>query len=343
MQRLSAYSPSTLHRLLAQCTSRTMAFHSQKETYDFNTPSDSLNRTSTNRTLYRRYSIESIQSFRGSISNSSVHNTSTAATREDLFDFSEHGPGGFPSTSHRKSFHSLQKPTFPIRNESIRTIYEAGSTRSSTATSTSQEIRSLKIPSFEDEDESPLPSTPRSSVHNPSPLPEPSPSSSGTVTKEDKGGRSNWNEYSPVSSSGSQPGTQASTIRPPVASPLPSSYSPAVEYHQHAHSGFVSESTETHAQTTAPPPVESSLHSTSTVPTSSSSSKTEGYPMTGRVRALYTFEPTESNELGFEKGDVIMVLNRDYKDWWRGQLRGRTGYFPANYVVRLHATSTCLC
>jgi hypothetical protein len=58
--------------------------------------------------------------------------------------------------------------------------------------------------------------------------------------------------------------------------------------------------------------------------------------MTGRVRALHTFEPTESNELGFEEGDVIMVVNRDYKDWWRGQLRGRTGYFPANYVVRLH-------
>ncbi len=53
-----------------------------------------------------------------------------------------------------------------------------------------------------------------------------------------------------------------------------------------------------------------------------------------RVRALHTFEPTEPGELGFEKGDVIKVVDRGYKDWWRGQLKGRTGIFPVNYVVR---------
>jgi signal transducing adaptor molecule len=63
-----------------------------------------------------------------------------------------------------------------------------------------------------------------------------------------------------------------------------------------------------------------------------------------RVRALHGFEPTEPNELAFEKGDVIKVVNREYKDWWRGQLRGRTGIFPVNYVVRLHAhLYPCLC
>lgn len=54
-----------------------------------------------------------------------------------------------------------------------------------------------------------------------------------------------------------------------------------------------------------------------------------------RVRALHKFEPTEPGELGFAKGDVIKVVDRGYKDWWRGQLRGRTGIFPVNYVVRL--------
>jgi signal transducing adaptor molecule len=52
-----------------------------------------------------------------------------------------------------------------------------------------------------------------------------------------------------------------------------------------------------------------------------------------RVRALHKFEPTEPGELGFEKGDVIKVVDRGYKDWWRGQLRGKTGIFPVNYVV----------
>src|SRR6266849_2137759 len=158
-----------------------MAFPSGKETYDSNTPSS---RTSMNGAskpaLYRRSS--NTQSYRGSISNSSVHTTSTTATRKDLFDYSEQSPGGVASISHRKSFHSLEKPTFRFRNQSqstVGTIRQAGSARSSTATSASkQEIYSLNIPSFEDEDEFLLPSTPRSSVYNLSMLPEPSPSSS---------------------------------------------------------------------------------------------------------------------------------------------------------------------
>jgi hypothetical protein len=63
-----------------------------------------------------------------------------------------------------------------------------------------------------------------------------------------------------------------------------------------------------------------------------------------RVRALHSFEATEPNELTFEKGDIIKVLNRDYKDWWWGQLNGLAGVFPVNYVVRLRANfCVCLC
>lgn len=54
-----------------------------------------------------------------------------------------------------------------------------------------------------------------------------------------------------------------------------------------------------------------------------------------RVRALHTFEATEPGELPFERGDVIRVVDRAYRDWWRGQLRGRTGIFPVNYVEPL--------
>ncbi|KAL1917204.1 uncharacterized protein VTP21DRAFT_4860 [Calcarisporiella thermophila] len=51
-----------------------------------------------------------------------------------------------------------------------------------------------------------------------------------------------------------------------------------------------------------------------------------------RVRALYDFVPTEQGELGFQKGDVIRVLESHYRDWWKGQLQGRIGIFPVNYV-----------
>jgi len=65
-------------------------------------------------------------------------------------------------------------------------------------------------------------------------------------------------------------------------------------------------------------------------------------PVVTRVRALHTFEPTEPGELAFEKGDVIKVVDRGYKDWWRGQLKGRTGIFPVNYVVRSSFAPTSL-
>ncbi|OAX33325.1 hypothetical protein K503DRAFT_663610, partial [Rhizopogon vinicolor AM-OR11-026] len=63
-------------------------------------------------------------------------------------------------------------------------------------------------------------------------------------------------------------------------------------------------------------------------------------PVVTRVRALHTFEPTEPGELAFEKGDVIKVVDRGYKDWWRGQLKGRTGIFPVNYVEPLPEPTT---
>lgn len=52
-----------------------------------------------------------------------------------------------------------------------------------------------------------------------------------------------------------------------------------------------------------------------------------------RVRALHSFEPADAGELAFDKGDVIRVVDRTHKDWWKGQLKGRTGIFPVNYVV----------
>ena len=133
-----------------------MAFPSRRETYDSNTPSDLSSRTQYRRSPKRT----TIQSDRGSISNSSVHTTSPATIYEDLFNYldSEQHSGGVYSISDSKSLHSLEKPMFRFRNQSessIGTISEAGSARSSIAASTpKQEIRSLNIPSFEDEDES---------------------------------------------------------------------------------------------------------------------------------------------------------------------------------------------
>ncbi|KAJ1886140.1 hypothetical protein LPJ66_009777, partial [Kickxella alabastrina] len=54
-----------------------------------------------------------------------------------------------------------------------------------------------------------------------------------------------------------------------------------------------------------------------------------------QVRALFDFTPTEPGELGFFKGDVITVLDQKYRDWWKGELRTKSGIFPANFVQPL--------
>lgn len=51
--------------------------------------------------------------------------------------------------------------------------------------------------------------------------------------------------------------------------------------------------------------------------------------------ALYTFEADQPGDLGFKKGDIITVTQKSEStdDWWTGELHGRTGIFPANYVT----------
>jgi hypothetical protein len=112
-----------------------MRFSSRDETRDSNTPSGSSSRTPINRRIRRKSSNETIQSYQGSISNSSVHTVSTAEsadTHKDLsgqcsppavsYHSSESSTGQYPSIFDHKSFHSLEKTTSILQNESVSNI-----------------------------------------------------------------------------------------------------------------------------------------------------------------------------------------------------------------------------
>lgn len=129
------------------------------------------------------------------------------------------------------------------------------------------------------------------------------------MSMHDKGGRSGYTEYSAHSSGA---GASAS-----AAGGGPSTSNATGPNHP---SGYVP----------AQSPQRAAASSTSSLPLQSGAALT---PVVTRVKALHSFEPTEQGELAFEKGDIIKVVDRGYKDWWRGQLRGRTGIFPVNYVV----------
>lgn len=50
------------------------------------------------------------------------------------------------------------------------------------------------------------------------------------------------------------------------------------------------------------------------------------------ARALYTFNGQTEKELSFRKGDIISVRRQVDKNWIDGELNGRRGIFPTNYV-----------
>lgn len=173
---------------------------------------------------------------------------------------------------------------------------------------------------------------------------------------QDKGGRGQWSGYNAGSSSGaggsgsgSNAGQAASTTapkHPAASSSAPNAFAqpkyqagyvpartpspqPATPQAQHFKPQQTQQQQQQQPPTAAMPAGEASNTSVATM-------YAQGSIVT-RVRALHTFEPTEPGELGFEKGEVIKVVDRGYKDWWRGQLKGRTGIFPVNYVVSDHA------
>ncbi|KAK0201796.1 ras guanine nucleotide exchange factor domain-containing protein [Desarmillaria ectypa] len=57
-------------------------------------------------------------------------------------------------------------------------------------------------------------------------------------------------------------------------------------------------------------------------------------PMSDYVLAMHDYTPQHQNAtcLSFKAGQVIHVLNRDVSGWWDGELEGRRGWFPSNYV-----------
>jgi signal transducing adaptor molecule len=136
------------------------------------------------------------------------------------------------------------------------------------------------------------------------------------LSVQDKGGKPGWSQYTLAANeaTGSKPGQSSSqTYRapPPESGYVPTSAVPPQVHVQIA------------APTAQHPPARDAVSPVNPTPSA----------LVTRVRALHSFEPTEVGELAFERGDIIRVVDRGYKDWWRGQLRGRTGIFPVNYVV----------
>eukprot|EP00761_Pharyngomonas_kirbyi_P012356 gb/GECH01012383.1/.p1 GENE.gb/GECH01012383.1/~~gb/GECH01012383.1/.p1 ORF type:complete len:1469 (+),score=336.96 gb/GECH01012383.1/:1-4407(+) len=54
-----------------------------------------------------------------------------------------------------------------------------------------------------------------------------------------------------------------------------------------------------------------------------------------QVRSLYEYMAQSSDELSIREGDVINLIGKDPSGWWEGELNGKRGLFPGNYVQEL--------
>lgn len=50
------------------------------------------------------------------------------------------------------------------------------------------------------------------------------------------------------------------------------------------------------------------------------------------VVAVYSYQATNADELSFNLNDSLRVLDKTHRGWWKGELNGKVGYFPVNYV-----------
>ncbi|XP_026519982.1 intersectin-1 isoform X2 [Notechis scutatus] len=60
--------------------------------------------------------------------------------------------------------------------------------------------------------------------------------------------------------------------------------------------------------------------------------KSTALPSVCQVIGMYDYIAQNDDELAFNKGQIINVLNKEDPDWWKGEVNGHVGLFPSNYV-----------
>ncbi|CAG8532218.1 13156_t:CDS:10, partial [Dentiscutata heterogama] len=57
------------------------------------------------------------------------------------------------------------------------------------------------------------------------------------------------------------------------------------------------------------------------------------------AKVEYDYQAKEADELSLDKGDVVTVIEQVDQGWWKGDLNGKIGMFPANHVKLIEVPS----
>ena len=59
--------------------------------------------------------------------------------------------------------------------------------------------------------------------------------------------------------------------------------------------------------------------------------------MVSKARVLFNYKPAQPDELQLQFGEIINVLDKNLDDegWWKGEINGRVGVFPDNFVEEI--------
>ncbi|KAI1287004.1 SH3 domain-containing kinase-binding protein 1 [Halotydeus destructor] len=61
-----------------------------------------------------------------------------------------------------------------------------------------------------------------------------------------------------------------------------------------------------------------------------------------QAKVIYAWEAQDEDELSIKEGDIVNIISKNTEDrgWWRGELNGKLGVFPSNYVKLIKSTPT---
>uniref|UniRef100_A0A667Z0L0 Osteoclast-stimulating factor 1 n=1 Tax=Myripristis murdjan TaxID=586833 RepID=A0A667Z0L0_9TELE len=57
--------------------------------------------------------------------------------------------------------------------------------------------------------------------------------------------------------------------------------------------------------------------------------------LTECCQVMFDYKAQTDDELALKKGDIVMIISKETEDegWWEGELNGRRGFFPDNFVM----------